>query len=101
MALLFLSVFSIAIHLLVIVNQDSASATTDYSNEITDLITKSCRGTKFPNICVSILEANPHSKSATNLKNLSRIVIDILREKIDEEALMATIGRLVDKTVAA
>ncbi|KAK3198013.1 hypothetical protein Dsin_021428 [Dipteronia sinensis] len=79
-----LFVFSIVIYLLLIVNQDSASAKTAYTNEVNDLITKSCSGTKFPNTCVSILEADPRSKAATNLKNLSRIAIEILPEKINE-----------------
>ncbi|KAK2637882.1 hypothetical protein Ddye_025677 [Dipteronia dyeriana] len=71
-----LFVFSIAIHFLLIVNQDSALAT--------DLINKSCSGTKVPNICVSTLEADPRSKATTNLQSLSRIAIDIISEKINE-----------------
>ncbi|KAK2636421.1 hypothetical protein Ddye_031213 [Dipteronia dyeriana] len=78
-----LFIFSIVIFLVLIVNQDSASAI-DYTNEVTGLITKSCSGTDVPNICVSILEADSRSKAATDLKSLSRVAIDILREKINE-----------------
>ncbi|KAL5783851.1 hypothetical protein ACOSP7_008880 [Xanthoceras sorbifolium] len=77
-----LFVFSIVIHLLLIHHQNTVIAT-DYSNDVS-LITKSCSGTKVPSVCTSILEADPRSKAATNLKWLSRVGIDILCEKANE-----------------
>ncbi|KAL5783818.1 hypothetical protein ACOSP7_008847 [Xanthoceras sorbifolium] len=64
----------IVVHILFI-NQNTATAIGN--NDEVSLIRKSCIGTDFPDTCISVLEADPRSTAAANLKNLTRVSMDI------------------------
>ncbi|KAK3198529.1 hypothetical protein Dsin_021944 [Dipteronia sinensis] len=68
----------VVVHVL-FVDQNTVTATSN--NEEVSLIKKSCNGTKFPDTCLSVLEADSRSRSATDLKSLTRISMDILYEE--------------------
>ncbi|KAL5783815.1 hypothetical protein ACOSP7_008844 [Xanthoceras sorbifolium] len=68
----------IVVHILFI-NQNTATAIGN--NDEVSLIRKSCIGTDFPDTCISVLEADPHSTTAANLKNLTRVSMDIVYEE--------------------
>ncbi|KAK3198551.1 hypothetical protein Dsin_021966 [Dipteronia sinensis] len=56
------------------------TATTTSNNDEVSLIRQSCNVTDYPDTCLSILEADHRSRSATDLKSLTRISMDILCE---------------------
>ncbi|XP_062161940.1 pectinesterase inhibitor-like [Alnus glutinosa] len=52
------------------------------------LITKTCAGTEFPDVCTSTLESDPRSLSA-DLKGLSRIALELSATKGNDSAGLA------------
>ncbi|KAK3198403.1 hypothetical protein Dsin_021818 [Dipteronia sinensis] len=68
----------IVVHLLFI-NQNTATATVN--NDMVPFIRKSCAVTEYPDTCVSVLEGDPRSRIATDLKNLTKISMDIVYEE--------------------
>ncbi|XP_062162440.1 pectinesterase inhibitor-like [Alnus glutinosa] len=52
------------------------------------LITKTCAGTEFPDVCTSTLESDPRSLSA-DLKGLSRIALELSATKGNDSAGVA------------
>ena len=68
----------IVVHVL-FVNQNTATETSN--NDKVTFIKKSCNGTKISYTCLSVLDVDSRSRSATDLKNLTRISMDILYEE--------------------
>ncbi|TXG65287.1 hypothetical protein EZV62_006562 [Acer yangbiense] len=64
------------------VNQSSATATVN--NDAVPFIRKSCNGTEYPDTCIYVLEGDPRSRTTTDLKNLTRISMDIVYEEAIE-----------------
>jgi pectinesterase inhibitor-like protein len=52
------------------------------------LITKTCSGTEFPDVCTSALESDPRSSTA-DVKGLSRIALELSATKAKEAAGVA------------
>ncbi|KAK2638846.1 hypothetical protein Ddye_026641 [Dipteronia dyeriana] len=75
---LHLLMLSIVLHVL-FVNQNIATAISN--NDEVSLIRNSCDGTHYLGTCLSVLEADSRSKSATDLKSLTRISMDIVCEE--------------------
>ncbi|KAK2640687.1 hypothetical protein Ddye_028482 [Dipteronia dyeriana] len=75
----------IVVHLL-FVNQNTAMALVN--NDAIPLIRKSCAVTRYPDTCVSVLEGDPCSRIAPDIKNLTRISMDIVyKEAIELKSL--------------
>ncbi|KAK3197934.1 hypothetical protein Dsin_021349 [Dipteronia sinensis] len=73
-------VLSIAIRLL-FVSQNNIVTAKDDNNGVLSLIRKTCyNGTPFPDTCVTVLEADPRSRAATDLISLSLSAMDIVYE---------------------
>ncbi|KAK0599991.1 hypothetical protein LWI29_010503 [Acer saccharum] len=72
---------SIVLHVL-FVNQNTVTARSN--NDEVSLIRKSCNVTHYLDTCLSVLEADSRSRSATDLKSLTRISIDIICEQAIE-----------------
>lgn len=64
-------------------------ATASNENEIgNSLITKTCNGTEYPDVCTSILESDPRSSNA-DLTGLSRIALELTATKVNVTAAVA------------
>ena len=68
---------SIVLHVL-FVDHNTAIATSN--NDEVPLIRQSCKATSVPDTCILVLEADSRSRSATDLKSLTRISMDIIYE---------------------
>ncbi|KAK3188092.1 hypothetical protein Dsin_027653 [Dipteronia sinensis] len=51
------------------------------NNDEVSLIRQACKATSVPDTCISVLEADSRSRSATDLKSLTRISMDIIYEE--------------------
>ncbi|KAK2638969.1 hypothetical protein Ddye_026764 [Dipteronia dyeriana] len=71
----------IVVHLLSV---DQSTATTTINNDVIPFIRMSCNGTEYPHTCISVLEGDPRSRTTTDLKNLTRISMEIVYEEAIE-----------------
>ncbi|KAK0578318.1 hypothetical protein LWI29_008560 [Acer saccharum] len=69
---------SIVLHVLFV---DHNTVTATSNNDEVSLIRQSCKATSVPDTCISVLEADSRSRSATDLKSLTRISMDIVYEE--------------------
>ncbi|TXG47303.1 hypothetical protein EZV62_026597 [Acer yangbiense] len=76
----YLPLLMLSIVLYVLFIDHNTATTTSYNDEV-PLIRQSCKATSVPDTCISVLEADSRSRSATDLKTLTRISMDIVYEE--------------------